>query len=73
MSNYKYKELTPNDNIENGDAYFEALNQALENNKIKNIALAGPYGSGKSSIIESFLKKLKQKGFAKGNLLKLIH
>ena len=70
MSNYKYKELTPNDNIENGDAYFEALKQALENDKIKNIALAGPYGSGKSSIIESFLKKTETKGFCKRESIK---
>lgn len=70
MSNYKYKELTPNDNIENGDAYFEALKQALENKKIKNIALAGPYGSGKSSIIETFLKRNERKGFFKRKSIK---
>ena len=70
MSNYKYKELTPNDNIENGDAYFEALKQAFENDKIKNIALAGPYGSGKSSIIQSFLKKTETEGFCKRKSIK---
>lgn len=70
MSGYKYKELTPNDNIENGDAYFEALKQAFENNKIKNIALAGPYGSGKSSIIQSFLKKTETEGFCKRESIK---
>ena len=38
-----------------GPLYIEALEWALKNERIKNIALTGPYGSGKSSIIESFL------------------
>lgn len=70
MSGYKYKELTPNDNIENGDAYFEALKQAFDNEKNKNIALTGPYGSGKSSIIESFLKKTETEELCKRKSIK---
>lgn len=33
----------------------EALKAAFENRKIKNIALTGPYGSGKSSILDTLL------------------
>ncbi len=51
-----YRDLLPVD-IQNGDEYLNALSWALKNKRVKNIALAGPYGAGKSSIIESFLKK----------------
>ena len=33
----------------------EVLDIAFENKKIKNIALTGPYGSGKSSILDTLL------------------
>ena len=48
----EYRDLAPTNNIQNGQEYINALQWALENPKIKNIALAGPYGSGKSSIID---------------------
>ena len=57
MTFSEYRDLTPSDNLENCDEYIKALNWALNNKKIKNIALTGPYGSGKSSIIETFLSK----------------
>ena len=53
----EYTALTPIDDMPNGKEYLNALKWALSNKKIKNIALAGPYGSGKSSIIETFLRK----------------
>ncbi len=33
------------------------MHWAIKNKKIKNVALAGPYGAGKSSIIETYLKR----------------
>lgn len=57
MAYSEYRDLTPIDSIENGDEYIEALNWAFQNKKVKNIALTGPYGAGKSSIIETFLRK----------------
>lgn len=51
-----YKDLAPIDNISNGKEYLKALHWAIKNKRIKNIALTGPYGSGKSSIINSYLK-----------------
>lgn len=56
-SAYKYKDLAPEDNIVNGDEYFEELDWALRNCKVNNIALSGPYGAGKSSVLESFFSK----------------
>ncbi len=53
---FEYRDLTPTDKAEGCETYIEALEWALHNPKIKNIALAGPYGSGKSSIIETFIK-----------------
>lgn len=54
---YDYIPLTPKEDIENSDEYFHALDWALDHGKIKNVALAGPYGSGKSSIIDSFFSR----------------
>lgn len=53
-----YVPLSPTDNAEDCDVYLDALSWALANKKqIKNIAISGPYGSGKSSIIQTFIKK----------------
>ena len=52
----EYVTLTPDDTIINGDEYLNALKWAIDGKKAKNIALSGPYGSGKSSVIETFLK-----------------
>ncbi|MFD0990832.1 hypothetical protein ACFQ1R_12055 [Mariniflexile jejuense] len=57
-----YSSLSP---IANGDKeghYSKALQWALENREdedIKNIALTGPYGSGKSTILKTFQKNYK--------------
>lgn len=56
-TNRQYEALTPKNDIENGQEYMAALDWALSNSDIRNIAISGPYGSGKSSVIESYLKK----------------
>ena len=53
----KYHSLTPINCVENGEVYMEALEQALQHPDVKNIAITGPYGSGKSSVIRTFLDK----------------
>lgn len=53
----EFTDLAPIDNIENGAEYLKALHWAIKKKKVKNIALAGPYGAGKSSIIDTYLKK----------------
>lgn len=69
----EYGDLLPVDNIQNGDEYITALRWAFENKKIRNIALTGPYGSGKSSIIETFLAEDEKNIKKKGRLKSLIY
>ena len=47
--------LTPTDEAKDCGAYMDALSWALKQNTIHNIAISGPYGSGKSSVIRTFL------------------
>jgi len=55
-----YNSLSPTNNAEKVEEYLDTLEWALNNsNKIKNIAVAGPYGSGKSSVIQTFQNKKK--------------
>lgn len=48
--------LTPTDEAKDCGAYMDALSWALKQNTIHNIAISGPYGSGKSSVIHTFFK-----------------
>jgi hypothetical protein len=52
-----YDDLAPVDAAEQSEAYMDALRWALGNKKMQNIALTGPYGSGKSSLLATFKKK----------------
>ena len=45
----EFTDLAPIDDIENGAEYLKALHWAIKKKKVKNIALAGPYGAGKST------------------------
>ncbi len=38
------------------EEYFTALNYSLSKDDVKNIAVTGPYGAGKSTVIYSYLK-----------------
>lgn len=49
-----YEDLTPTKEGDTDGKYSAALEWALKNDNIKNIALTGAYGSGKSSILRSF-------------------
>ena len=55
--NVPYKDLAPVDDAEGTEVQINALKWAVSQTRIRNIALTGPYGSGKSSIIETFLRK----------------
>lgn len=58
--NKKLHSLAPTDDAEKVESYLKTLNWALLNSKtIKNIAISGPYGAGKSSIIDTYIKKNK--------------
>lgn len=56
----KYQKLTPNTDIDL-KGYDEAFDFVFKNNDVKNIAISGPYGSGKSSLIESYKKTYGKK------------
>ncbi|MCY8167329.1 hypothetical protein P8845_13845 [Bacillus spizizenii] len=49
-----YEDLTPSNDVDSDGKYSEAISWGLENKKVKNIALTGPYGSGKSSLLSTF-------------------
>ena len=53
----RFVDLAPTAEADNADIYFEALDYAINRHDVLNIALTGPYGSGKSSVIKSFLSK----------------
>lgn len=55
----KFVHLGPTADADQTGAYFEALDFATQQKEVLNIALTGPYGSGKSSVIKSFLRKYK--------------
>ncbi len=56
----KFVDLAPTSQADENGTYYEALDFATNNPNVFNIALTGPYGSGKSSVIKSFLKKYKR-------------
>lgn len=43
--------------VGDGNIYIDSLLWALKNKNVKNIALTGSYGSGKSSILKTFIEK----------------
>lgn len=53
-------ELTPSSNIED-KTYSNYLKAAIDKSSITNIALSGPYGSGKSSILKDFVDETTKK------------
>ena len=48
------KSLRPCHDLEQHRIYVDALNNAIQQDEVKNIALSGPYGVGKSSILQRF-------------------
>lgn len=61
----RFVDLAPTSDADPNGIYSKALTFATTNEKVYNIALTGPYGSGKSSIINTFLKRYK------GNYLRI--
>ena len=57
----EFEHLTPNDSMDL-TAYKEALDYGIKN-RMTNIALSGPYGAGKSSVLEAYKKNHTDKKF----------
>lgn len=53
------QDLSPMDEVSNNKIYNDALNYGIKKEGVKNIALSGAYGSGKSSILKTFEKSHK--------------
>lgn len=52
----RFVDLAPTNDADHSGIYAAALNAAIAKDSVFNIALTGPYGSGKSSVIKSFLE-----------------
>ena len=59
-STHQYLSLTPITSADEDNAYSDMLRFALSQNKTNNIAVTGPYGSGKSSVLQTFQKQNPQ-------------
>lgn len=55
-----FQNLAPIDNVKD-EVSFKALDYALSEKKIHNVALTGNYGSGKSSVLASYTEQQKGK------------
>ncbi len=62
LSKIKFQKLTPTNDVEL-EAYEEGFDFIFDNDDILNVAISGPYSSGKSSLIESYKEKHKDKCF----------
>lgn len=60
--------LAPVDNAKLYELYTRELKNGIDDKDVKNIALAGAYGSGKSSIIKTFENKYSHKNRDSDNL-----
>lgn len=64
LKSEKYKfpvyDLTPTDEAEGVECYTYMLNEVLKREKVWNIAIAGRYGSGKSSFLNTFFKSRRK-------------
>ncbi|MEO0797321.1 MAG: ATP-binding protein, partial [Verrucomicrobiota bacterium] len=66
-----YVDLAPTDKADETGIYTGALLEATRNKNVFNIALTGPYGSGKSSIIKTFLNRYRKLLFLKKPVLQI--
>ena len=56
-----FSNLAPVSDGQNQEIYIDLLKKGVSDKDVKNIALTGSYGSGKSSILKRFLNELSKK------------
>ena len=61
VSDIRLRTLAPEYNADDHGSYVSRLNASVEDPRNRNIALTGRYGSGKSSILDEFLKHQEAK------------
>ncbi|MDD7794124.1 YobI family P-loop NTPase [Clostridium sp. 'White wine YQ'] len=59
MNKIHFEKLTPINDVKL-EIYEDAFNFVFDNDDIKNIAISGAYGAGKSSVIESYKNRHKE-------------
>ncbi len=59
-NNFQYEPLTPKTDVKLGE-YQKVLDYVFQTDSIKNIAIAGGYASGKSSVLQSYREKNKDR------------
>ena len=59
---YTFEKLTPVDDTDIS-VYENAINYVFENDDVKNVAISGAYGAGKSSLLASYKKKYSDRKF----------
>lgn len=59
VESLEHRNLGPTKNAEEVGPYIESLEKVLLNDNIKNIAVTGSYGSGKSSVLLTFFDDIK--------------
>lgn len=59
---YQFEKLTLKEDL-NIDVYEEALDYVFESDDIRNVAISGAYGAGKSSVLASYKKKHPDKKY----------
>ncbi len=65
---YIYEQLSPK--VNDDERYINEIDQGVDNKDIKNIALSGSYGSGKSSILKTYISKRDQRKYLNVSLAK---
>lgn len=60
-SNPQLRPLTAEFSADQHKDYVDHLNAALKNSRVRNIALTGRYGAGKSSVLEEFARQNRRR------------
>ena len=64
MEGISFNSLTSNKNIDlerENPSFKQALDFAIHDDELKNVAITGNYGSGKSSLLDSYEAKYSNK------------